>query len=171
MKKPTSILLLLTTVSLSGIGLVSLQPWASAKEPVLASNQLDDGDITQPLGDLQPGKAPAFAELAYINGVNTSAESAVRAAIATGTKLGSPTRLIYNDLTSPIDAFSVSIEKVLGADFSVNEATDTLIDWIKTRVTSGKTVYIIGFSSGTIVINNAINYLNDDEWAHQSVIL
>ena len=137
---------------------LSLRP-ASADEI-----ELEDGEITAPVGGpvLQPGENPEL-DLVFVNGQRTSAERALEQAKATGDALRCPCRLIYHDGTLPIiDDIAIAWDKLFDADVSLNAATDTLITEIRGHVEAGKDIFIVCFSGGTVITNNAVRSVADD---------
>ncbi len=116
---------------------------------------LDDGEITEPIGALV---CEEFSELLYINGRNTESYEAAIEARAVAKKLGCAVRLVFNDLTfDPSDLIAAGWDKLLDADFSLNAATETLVTRIKNAVSGGREIHLIGYSGGTIVLMNAVN--------------
>jgi small basic protein len=126
--------------------------------------ELTDGQITGPLGGpkLTDGAKAPFDEIVFVNGFATASAKAVEQAKATGDKLGCGVRLIFNDLTLPgVDHIAIAWDKLFDADVSLNAATETLTARIRAQVESGKHIYIVGFSAGSIVANNAVRSVAD----------
>jgi hypothetical protein len=142
--------------------LLLASPWA------LAEN-LEDGKLAGPFG----GKDPDWGRVVFLNGVRTTSDEATSAAEELARALNKDPavppvgiHLIYNDLRMEgfraVDqGIAVTIEKLGDNEVSVNKATENCLTQIRQTCESGKTIWLVGHSAGTLSIQNAVIAANE----------
>ena len=124
-----------------------------------------DGTVSNPVG----GQDPEWGEILFVNGYRTEYDAAKHSAGLIAKQLdGLGVRLVWNDLTDPIlDVFAVALEKVGDDRTSVNAATRSVVERVKWNVAQDRVTWVVGYSAGSICVNNAMNALARD-WGDEA---
>lgn len=133
-----------------------------------ATAALDDGQLTGPLG----GADPPWGVILFVNGVATDSDSALEEARVVASAVGCGVRLVYNDLQmngwrSLHQGPSLLLEKLGGYSCSPNAATEKVIAVCRDRCEAGQSVWLVGYSGGSLCIQNALNHL-EGFWGAES---
>lgn len=158
-----------TLVAESGIeqGVEALVVPSSAK-----SEDIEDGAYVGPIG-CRNEAFPERINLIVINGFDTPSSRVHRMALVASEKFGSPAAYIFNDLVIDDDdwlssaitfvekGIATTIEKLGDYDWSVNEATNTLVDKLEECLKANQKVHLIAHSAGAMCVLNALKEIEE----------
>jgi hypothetical protein len=167
----------LASVSVNASTLGTELPIGRGLEALVApsSTELDDiedGAYVGPIG-FRNEAFPERVNLIVINGFDTPAPRVHRMALVASEGFGSPAAFIFNDLVIDDDdwfssaitfvekGIAATIEKLGDYDWSVNEATNTLVDKLEDCLTANQNVHLIAHSAGALCVLNAVREIEE----------
>lgn len=137
------------------------------------SGEIEDGAYVGPIGQRHEA-IPERANLIVINGFDTPSSRVHRMALVASEKFGSPAAFIFNDLVIDDDdwlssaitfvekGIATTIEKLGDYDWSVNEATNTLVDKLEECLKANQKVHLIAHSAGAMCVLNALQEIDQN---------
>jgi len=129
--------------------------------PAFAEDIERDGAVIQVGGEYVAGEP----RVVFVNGMKTAGDRLLEQARSISKRLDRPVTLVVNRADRVIDLPAVVIAKA--ADFEhnqdVNAATRSVFEITRATVLAGDQIHLIGYSMGSILLNNATRELSR-EW-------